>query len=221
MAVPADVQRYLDRLVDRLRQGLGPDLIGVYAVGGLALGDYRPASSDIDVYAVVRTALDETIKRSVADLCSHRRLPCPARRLELVVVSAAAAGSPGTTPRWELNLNTGEHETDHIGLDPAGEPSHWFVLDLALARQCALPLLGPSADELIGEPEDADVRAAQAQVVAWYAGNGLGPETVAAACRAWHWSETGTFAAKPDALRWAAERLGAGAHHWGEVPTSD
>jgi hypothetical protein len=211
VAVPANVQRYLDRLVDRLRDELDPDLLGVYAIGGLALGDYRAPGSDVDVYAVVRTALDEARKLSVADLCSHRSLPCPARRLELVVISAAAAGSPGGAPRWELNLNTGAYETDHVGVDPAGEPSHWFVLDLALARQCALPLLGPPAAELIGSPPASDVRAAQAQVIAWYAGNGLGGETVTAACRAWYWDQTGRFAAKRDALRWAAKRLGTDA----------
>jgi hypothetical protein len=207
MPVPADVQTYLDRLGERLRQALDPDLIGAYAVGGLALDDYRPESSDIDVYAVVRTPLDEPGKRSVADLCSHRSLPCPARRLELVVISAAAGRSPGAAPQWELNLNTGERETDHVGLDPAAEPSHWFVLDLALARQCALPRLGPPADQLIGAPVEADVRAAQAEVVAWYARSGPGAETVSAACRAWYWSETGMFAAKREALRWAAQRL--------------
>jgi hypothetical protein len=110
---------------------------------------------------------------------------------------------PGPAPRWELNLNTGPSLSDHVGLDPAAEPAHWFVLDLAIARERGATLLGPAPPEVIGAPRAADVRAAQAEAVAWYAGNDMPAETVAAACRAWHWVATGEFAGKRDAMRWA------------------
>jgi hypothetical protein len=121
----------------------------------------------VDVYGVVDGALDEQLKLSVAECCSHRSLPCPARRLELVVISAAAARRPGSVPGWELNLITGAGEDNH--LDPANEPTHWFVLDLAIARERGVCLVGPPARELIGAPDAADVRVALADVVAWYA----------------------------------------------------
>jgi hypothetical protein len=125
----------------------------------------------------------------------------------MVVISAQAARHPTRSPRWELNLNTGADRTDHVGLDPAAEPSHWFVLDLAIARQCGVALCGPPASEVVGMPRASDVRTAQSEAVAWYAGNELPAETVAAACRAWHWLATGTFAAKRPAARWALARL--------------
>jgi hypothetical protein len=207
MILPEDVQRYLSRLVERLASVLHDRLIGVYGLGGLAYGDYRHGRSDLDVYVVVRSSLDANEKLAIADGCSHGALPCPARQLEMVVISAQAARHPTSTPRWELNLNTGADRTDHVGLDPAAEPSHWFVLDLAIARQCGVALLGPPASELVGVPQVDDIQRAQSEAVAWYARNEMPAETVAAACRAWHWLATGTFAAKRTAARWALTRL--------------
>jgi hypothetical protein len=159
------------------------------------------------VYVVVESPLGRCEKLSIAEHCSHVALPCPARQLELVVISAEAARQPTSAPRWELNLNTGPGRLDHVGLDPTAEPAHWFVLDLAIAHQCGVPRAGPCAQEVIGKPEAREVRFAQAEAVAWYAGNDMPAETVAAACRAWHWLATGTFAAKGPAVRWALTHL--------------
>jgi hypothetical protein len=61
--------------------------------------------------------------------------------------------------------------------------------------------------ELIGAPRSADVRAAQRDAIAWYAQHEARAEAVTAACRAWHWLETGEFAGKREALGWALARL--------------
>jgi hypothetical protein len=201
--VPDDERRYLDRLLDRLHSVLDERLTAVYALGGLAFGDYRPASSDLDIYVVTSGSLHADERHALADRCRHRALPCPARRLELVVIPARAARHPGPAPQWELNLNTGPDLRDHVGLDPAAEPAHWFVLDLAIARERGVALLGPPPSELIGAAREADVRRAQSQAVAWYAANDMPAEAVACACRAWHWLATGEFASKRQAMRWA------------------
>jgi hypothetical protein len=210
VTVPVEVQRYLERLVARLSLVLDDLLMGVYVIGGVAFDEYLPESSDLDVYAVVRTALERDQKLSVANGCSHRMLRCPARRLELVVVSVQAARRGSAAPQWELNLNTGVREPDHVGLDPGAEQSHWFLIDLAIAHERGIALLGPPAHELIAAPQAVYVRSAQAEVVAWYARNELPEDAVTVACRAWHWLENGKFASKREALRWATERLGYG-----------
>lgn len=207
VTLPDAVEQYLSRLVEQLASLLRDRLIGVYGLGGLAFGDYRHGTSDLDVYVVVRSSLDADEKLAIAADCGHRALPCPARQLEMVVISSQAARHPTSAPRWELNLNTGAGRADHVGLDPAAEPSHWFVLDLAIARQCGIALLGPPAAELIGMPAAADVKTAQSDAVAWYAHNAMPAEAVASACRAWHWLATGRFAAKRPAARWALARL--------------
>jgi hypothetical protein len=202
--VPRPAREYLEALVDRLGSVLGKRLLGAYAVGSVALGAYRHGSSDLDVCGVVSTPLDAAQKRDIAVGCSHAALACPARKLELVLFSESVAAQPGPRPRWELNLNTGSAlAADHVGVDPAAEPSHWFVLDLALAHRHGLPLLGPDASRLIGAPRDEDVRRAQLDAARWYAAHGTPADTLVAACRAWHWRVTGGFAGKRDAVRWA------------------
>jgi hypothetical protein len=209
MDAPAEVTDYLDRLVERLREVLGVRLVGAYALGSLALGGYRPGRSDIDVLAVVHGTLPVPDLERLARRCVHASLPCPASKLELVVIGAAEARAPGARPRWQLNLNSGADMNDHVGLDPSAEPSHWFVLDLAIAPRHGVTLAGPPASEVVGEPELEHVRDAQSDAVAWYAHHEPGAGAVAAACRAWHWNETGRFVGKTEALRWALGRLGS------------
>jgi hypothetical protein len=203
MNVPDAEQSYLCCLLDRLRSILDDRLTAVYALGGLAFDDYQPGRSDLDIYVIISGPLDEDERHAITDRCSHRALPCPAPRLELVVMSARAAQHPGASPQWALNFNTGHALSDHVGLDPAAEPAHWFVLDLAIARERGIALLGPPPSELIGELRLADVRSAQSQAVAWYAANDMPVEAIASACRAWHWLATGRFASKRQAARWA------------------
>ena len=77
---------YLDELVRRLQELLGPELVGVYAGGSWALGGYEPGRSDLDVAVVVRKPLtDDVADRIVAEL-RNEALPVPsawsrARRL--------------------------------------------------------------------------------------------------------------------------------------------
>ena len=202
------LREYLDGLVAVLGETLGDRLAGVYAVGSVALGAYRPGSSDVDVVAVTTESLPLDVRHALARACAHDALPCPARKLELVVMPADAARRPGPSVRWELNLNTGEGVDDHVGLDPAAEPGHWFLLDLALAHDHGLALSGPPAHAVIGAPDHEVVAGAQAEAVAWYARNEPGSAAFAAAARAWLWNDTGRFAPKSKALRWA----GAGSH---------
>jgi hypothetical protein len=185
-------------------------VVGVYLVGSLALGDYRPAQSDIDVYVIVVSKLTRSQKREVARNLSHRAMACPATRLELVVVTAEEALAPSAPPLWELNFNTGSGEADHLGLDPVSEPSHWFVLDLALASERGVSLLGPPAGSVIVSPPVAQIRAAQRQAIIWYAEHAMPAEAAIAACRAWHWQEQGGFASKNEALSWARARFESG-----------
>jgi hypothetical protein len=51
---------------------------------------------------------------------------------------------------FELNLDTGERMDDHLGLDPAEEAAHWFLLDLAAAREHSIGLAGPPLPGLVG-----------------------------------------------------------------------
>ena len=181
----------------------------VYVIGSAALGAYDPASSDLDALVVVDAPLSAAERDAIVARCSHDALPCPARKLELVVYTAEQAAAPSRGQRWELNLNTGRDEPLHAGADPSAEPWHWFVLDLAQAREHAIALHGPPARELIGEVPRDLVKGAMGEALAWFAREEPGEQLVLAAARAWRYAEEGVFTPKRAALGWAIQRLAA------------
>lgn len=194
------VDAYLAELVARLRAVVGDRLLGVYAIGSLALGDYRQGSSDLDVAAVTAEPPSAATREAIVAALEHRALPCPARGLEFVLYASGAA------PEYAINLNTGAGMEHHVSFDPRADPRFWFVLDVAIARDHARVLFGaPPRDAFPAVPPDA-VRAALAQALAWYRDSGgADAQTVLAACRALRWQADGVWTSKGDAARWALD----------------
>lgn len=152
--------------------------------------------------------LDPGRARRIAAALSQRSLPCPARRLELVVMTrAAAAGEPGE-PAFELNLNTGKGEEDHAGVDPAAEPAHWFLVDRSIARARGRSLHGPAPREVLAGVARAQMLDALRRSLDWHeAHRPRSPDSVLNACRAWRWARTGHWTAKASAADWACGRM--------------
>jgi hypothetical protein len=199
-----EVKGYLEALSARLRSSLGESLVGVYLIGSGALGDWDPASSDIDVLAVASERLSSDTRLRVVELLRHRNLPCPARGLEFVLYALEALRAPGPRIPFQINLNTGARMAEHVSFDPAGEAAHWFVIDVAIARDHAHTLVGPPPPHVIGEPSPADVRAALAASLRWHAEHEItDPNTVLNACRAWRYAAEGDWLTKREAGRWA------------------
>ena len=200
----ATVAQYLGKLVDRSRAALGAGLIGAWLANSGARDDYLPGRSDLDVGLAVEAALDETTARRLAAALRHASLPCPAPRLELVVYRRDVLAAPGSRPDWELNLNTGPAVDDHVGLDPAAEPAHWFVLDLSMARERSIALLGPPLRDLLAPIAEGLVMEALCASSAWHATNdALAPNRVLNACRTWLWLEERRWSSKTEAAAWA------------------
>lgn len=201
--------RYLEALIGRLREVLADRLVGAWLINSAARDDYLPGRSDLDVTVGVTDALDEPLKRRLADALRHRTLPVAAPRLELVVYRRGVLSAPGERPDWELNLNTGPAVADHAGTDPTAEPAHWFVLDLAAAREGSLAIAGPPLADVLGRIDDRVVLAALRSSSAWHADHDVvAPNRVLNACRAWRWVETGSWSSKTEAAAWAIEAGG-------------
>ena len=134
----------------------------------------------------------------------------PVQGLEYVVYPVAALRSPAATPAWELNLNVGPRlAARHTGFDPSAEPRYWSILDLALARQSGLPLVGPAASALIASIPRQWLRSALQESLAWHDAEDHGsPKQVLNACRAWLWAEHGRLTSKTHAAEWAFARTG-------------
>jgi hypothetical protein len=184
--VPTQLATYLDRLVAAM--STVTELDAVYLLGSAALGAYEQGSSDVDVVAVSSRSLTPGERRALAE--AAEAVPCPARKLELVVY-------PRGSDEWEINLNTGEH----VSFDTAEEPGFWFVIDRAIAEQHAVPLLGlPWSEAFEPVPREALLDALDQSLEI------VGAQNIA---RAWVWLETGEWVSKPAAESWLREHVRA------------
>ncbi|MGW5388248.1 aminoglycoside adenylyltransferase domain-containing protein [Nocardia sp. NPDC003963] len=201
--IPEVVRRYLAELVRRTRGVYSEDLRSVFAVGSLALGDYRHGRSDIDVTVVVAPDAPGQALRELAAVLSHPVLPCPAAGLELVVYDAEFAASGSADPGFLLNLNTGSQLPAVADFEPTGAPAFWYVIDRAVARQSGLPLAGRPVRDVLAAPRRADLLAALAASVDEHAsGTGhLADNRVLNGCRAVQFCRTGRWVAKREAGR--------------------
>ena len=195
VAIPPQLVGYLDELVTRL--STAADLHAVYLIGSAASGDYEHGRSDVDVIAVTKRSLTDGERRKLVGAAES--LPCPARKLELVVY-------PLGSDRHEINLNTGEK----VSFDPADDPTFWFVLDLAIAEQNAVVLWGPPWQEVFEPVSHGAVLEALDRALDWQEENDpIGRSSVLNACRAWMWLETGDWRSKPEAAAWLRGRVRA------------
>ncbi|MEU1889044.1 nucleotidyltransferase domain-containing protein [Micromonospora sp. WMMD987] len=191
------VRRYLADLLTVVRDVLGPDLVGVYAAGSVALDAYQPGRSDVDVAVVCRDTLPRRTREDLVARLRHEALPCPARGLELVAYARTVAGSGTPEPGFEVELNTGPRmpfrATFAPGDRPAADGRFWYGLDRSILHQRGRTLTGPPAGEVFGELSPGDVRDLLVAALRWWLersappGDGTVPATVDAvlgACRA-------------------------------------
>jgi predicted nucleotidyltransferase len=183
VTIPAELTDYLDELVRRL--AAVTELDAVYLFGSAAQGAYEHGRSDVDVIAVTTQPSSRDVKQALADAAES--LPCPARKLELVVY---ARGSD----RHELNVNTGEL----VHFSPDDDPDFWFVLDRSIAEQHAIPLLGPPWSEVFAPVPRETVLAALDEAVGFGGWDDPNMARLAGA-RARIWRETGEWVSKPEA----------------------
>jgi len=75
MKADQHTKRYLEDVVNRLREILGDQIIGVYMQGSYSLSDYIPGKSDLDMIAVVPGAFSEKSKDKIVKRLSHDVFP--------------------------------------------------------------------------------------------------------------------------------------------------
>jgi predicted nucleotidyltransferase len=158
------VETHVAKIVD----ALGP-VEGMFVVGSALMGGFDPATSDLDLVAVVERPFDRKAARAALD-----ELPVPFRELELVVYARGAK-----PPAYELNYPDGD-----------GEPDFWFVLDAAIAQERVDKWL-----ELLEPVTEDETRTAAAELLRWAEER---QEEVHAA-RARHFLEHGEWITKEEA----------------------
>lgn len=179
---------YLAALVARAQDALGSNLFGAYAAGSLALDAFQPERSDIDVALVTAEPLSEVEKRDLVAALRHEALPVPARGLELVVYTRAAAASGTPDPAFELELNTGPcmpfRATYRPDDRPVADGLFWYGLDRSILSQSHGALLGPSASQVFADLVAEDLRILLVEALTWWLRQQGDPvDAVLGACR--------------------------------------
>lgn len=201
------IEAYLADLVARVDAHLGTRLVGVWLFGSAALGDFDARRSDLDIQAVSSVEIPASERAQLAAALSHEALPCPARGLEFVLYAQEHLRAE-RGPALQLNLNTGPGMTHRVSYAADAEPRFWFVLDVAIGREHARALAGPTASEVLPLLPRRLISAALREALAWQQDNdSTGAQIVLAACRAWAWAVAGRWLSKGEAAAWAYERL--------------
>jgi hypothetical protein len=206
-----EVNTILLVLLTNIQAILGPQLVGLYLYGSLSLGDFDPASSDIDFLAVTVEELSEE---------ALEQLPA-------MHASIASSGLPYATrlegsyiPRHALRRydpTNAHHPT--IGTDwpfQVGLHGSNWILERQIVREHGVVVWGPSPQTLIDPVSLQEVRAVVCeQLKNWWQPrlndlDWLRPRhyqafAVLTLCRALYTLQHGTVSSKPQAATWAQE----------------
>lgn len=213
----AEVNSLLDSLLTGVQSILGEELIGFYLDGSLALGDFDPATSDVDFIAAIARPLPPAAFEALAD--THRRirdsgLPF-ATELEGSYIHLSALRRHDPTDAVYPNLERGPNEV----LKLKEHHSDW-VIHRYTVREHGITLFGPPTATLIDPVSADDVRAATVGVLRSWWGTAAGliyvrnasPGVLAiyivpTMCRALYALEYGAVISKPAACLWALHAL--------------
>jgi hypothetical protein len=172
VVMPEELERYLTAISETARAVLGRNFVGAYAAGSLALDAFQVGRSDVDIALLCRDALSDAIKRELIARLRHNALPCPARGLELVLYTEAAARSGTKDPGFELELNDGPAMDFRQTLQPADRPADdglfWYGLDRSILHHSGRVLSGPPAAEAFADLSAEDVRSLLIDSLRWW-----------------------------------------------------
>jgi hypothetical protein len=201
------LEGYAGAAVGRLQRLLGEELLGAWLIGSGALGGAAAEQSDVDLVAVCAHAPSAERTQQLVVALTEEAMTWPVRGLEFVLYPRAAVATPAQAPAFAINLNIGRRMPLHLSTDPAAEPAHWFVIDLAILREHGVALLGPPAHQLVAPIPRAWLLAALANGLAWHAANEPAMhQSVLNAGRAWRYAAEGVWSSKDAAAGWALVR---------------
>jgi predicted nucleotidyltransferase len=195
---------YLEELTHRLRSVLGDELLGAYAGGSFALGDYDRSRSDLDISAVTRDRTPAETALEIVAAIRHEVLPSPARGLEFVLYPLETARAGGVEPGYDLNLNSGRGLDFRADLEPVASEAHWFAIDRSVLDFHGVALAGPPARKLFRSAGRSQLLPLLAETLRWFLREGsLSEDAVLNACRSLFYAREGTWTSKHAAGRWA------------------
>src|SRR6266403_648806 len=212
----ADVDAVLAELLAGVRGTLGPQLVGVYLDGSLAIGDFSEHSSDIDVLVVTEDALSDEVVAALGTM--HARLATGAskwaRELEVSYIPRRALR--------RFNPDNNCHPLIQRGSDQLLTEEHdrGWVIHRQVIREHGVALDGPEPRTLIDTVDAGDLRDAVVSLLhgwwtptstcrRWLDNPFYRSYAVLTICRMRYTLQYGVVVSKPSAARWAQAALDA------------
>lgn len=204
-----DVNVLLEYLLARMQTVLGTKLVGLYLYGSLVTGDYDEVCSDVDLLAVLASALDEeefeALRAMQAEFVAAN--PMWTERIEIAYATMHA-------------LQTFKTQASLIAIVSPGEPFHYREMDkdwLAnwyVVREYGLTLFGPPPGEVIATVTNEEfVATVKRHCQGWrdWVNDAYNRPSQAYAiltlCRAWYTVTHGEQVSKLKAAEWAMAQL--------------
>jgi hypothetical protein len=216
VALPPDVSALVEALIAGVQEALDDNLLGVYPRGSLAIGDFQPEYSDVDVLVVTRERVSEDEFAALKEM--HDRLRVLPNRYAVALEAAYIDGE--SVRRFE----PGQRHPTITSHDPfrwERHDSNW-VLDRWQARECGIAWYGPDPQTLIDEISEDQLReAARLRVLEWSMWAGAVPDkdrawlnerahqayVIETICRALHALSHPGLPTKRQAVAWGLEAL--------------
>jgi len=205
-------ERYVASIAKAMVVVLNPQLVGVYLHGSAVLGGFDARRSDVDIVFVSNGSMSRQQQTAVAHSLSEEALHCPARGLELSVVTHEVALHPSTRPPFELHITTAPDDSKVVdGHGRAGDSD--LVLHFAVCRTAG-QLIGSGLprQEAFGPVPQALVLDQLVRELEWGAEHVPNEYAVLNACRAWRYATDGTLVSKVEGGEWALNHVRERAH---------
>jgi predicted nucleotidyltransferase len=210
-----DVNDVLCQILDNVRAILGDQFVGLHLYGSLALGDFDPQGSDIDIVIVTVGELSEENFVSLRDM--HDRLATTDSRWSVDVECsyiplAALRRYDGSRPTDYPRLERGQNKQ----LEVVKHDTDW-ILNYYVLREHGVVVAGPDPKTLIDPIRPDQLRQAVRDLLWWWESllvdtgqiehSGYQIYAILTMCRILYTHQYGTVASKPVAGRWAQEKL--------------
>lgn len=204
------IVNYLDDVTQRVRNGLGNDLLGLYAYGSAAYEDLVEGQSDVDVLGITARTIPDATCELLAREIAHPELFCPASGLEFILVEQECASTIPDDPPFGLAVTTGKNwgtEVEYKGVYSE------LPLDLEICKRSGVSLYGPPPDSLIGEVSNDRLITILRDIIKWHKDHLFDPfhdpwghYAVLNACRARRFAADGVLCSKTEGANWLLER---------------
>lgn len=204
-------------LIERLRiacvSSFSDNVVGIYLHGSVAMRCFSWLTGDVDCLVVVRQALQASAKLRFIQACLAMEPLCPAKGLELSVVTVQSCAVPERNPCFELHFSPMYASAYRQGM--VGQLSRMpkrdtdLVAHFAMVRARGITLMGKKAEHLFAPiPREWILDYLQAEMEGAATSKNDHPVYyVLNACRSLAFLEKNEFLSKQEGGYWGMQHL--------------